>query len=47
MTIDNLREQRWCESKRILVTKRARTDLSEGENAELQRVEANCRAHCG
>jgi hypothetical protein len=40
-------EQQCGESKRILVTKRARTDLNEGEKAELQRFEANYRARCG
>ena len=42
-----LREQQCGESKRILLTKRARTDLTEGEKAELQRFEANYRARCG
>jgi hypothetical protein len=35
------------ESKRILVTKRQRTDLTEGERAELARFEANYKARCG
>jgi hypothetical protein len=34
------------ESKRILRTKRARTDLNEGERAELDRFEANYKARC-
>jgi hypothetical protein len=41
-----LHEQRCEESKRILVTKRARTDLTEAERAELQRFEANYRSRC-
>ena len=41
-----LREQQCGESKRILVTKRARTDLTEGEKAELKRFEENYRARC-
>jgi len=40
-------EQQCGESKRILVMKKARTDLNEGEKAELQRFEANYRARCG
>ena len=40
-------QQEQCgESKRILVTKRQRTDLTEGEKAELQRFEANYKARC-
>lgn len=35
------------ESKRILRNKRARTDLNDGEKAELERFEANFRARCG
>ena len=35
------------ESKRILVMKRQRTDLTEGERAELARFEANYKARCG
>ena len=42
-----LQEQQCGESKRILVTKKARTDLNEGEKADLQRFEANYRARCG
>ncbi|WP_298925747.1 hypothetical protein [uncultured Ramlibacter sp.] len=41
-----LQQQQCGESKRILVTKRARTDLNEGEKAELQRFEDNYRARC-
>jgi hypothetical protein len=41
-----LQQEQCGESKRILVTKRARTDLTEGERAELQRFEANYRARC-
>jgi len=43
----SLREQQCGESKRILITKRARTDLTEGERAELRRFEENYRARCG
>lgn len=40
-------QQEQCgESKRILVLKRQRTDLTEGEKAELQRFEANYKARC-
>jgi hypothetical protein len=42
-----LQEQQCGESKRILVTKRARTDLNEGEKAELRRFEENYRSRCG
>ncbi len=41
-----LRLEQCGESKRILVTKRARTDLTEGEKAELQRFETNYKARC-
>jgi hypothetical protein len=41
-----LQQEQCGESKRILVTKRARTDLTEGEKAELQRFEANYKARC-
>ncbi len=41
-----LQEQQCAESKRILVTKRSRTDLTEGEKAELRRFEANYRGRC-
>lgn len=41
-------QQEQCgESKRILRNKRARTDLTEGEKAELERFEANYKARCG
>lgn len=41
-------QQQQCdESKRILYTKRKRTDLTEGEKAELQRFEDNYHARCG
>ncbi|MCJ0761781.1 hypothetical protein [Variovorax terrae] len=43
----SLREQQCGESKRILVTKRARTDLTEGERNELKRFEDNYHARCG
>lgn len=41
-----LHGQQCEESKRILMTKRSRQDLTEGERAELQRFEANYRARC-
>lgn len=41
-----LHEQQCGESKRILFTKRARTDLNEGEKAELRRFEENYRNRC-
>jgi hypothetical protein len=41
------REQQCGESKRILVTKKQRTDLTEGEKAELRRFEDNYRSRCG
>ena len=41
-----LQQEQCGESKRILVTKRQRTDLNEGEKAELQRFEANYKARC-
>ena len=34
------------ESKRMLESKRARTDLAEGETAELQRFETSYKARC-
>jgi len=43
----SLREQQCGESKRILLAKRARTDLTEGEKAELRRFEENYRSRCG
>lgn len=42
-----LQQQQCGESKRILVTKRQRTDLTEGEKAELKRFEDNYRERCG
>lgn len=42
-----LQQEQCGESKRILVTKRARTNLTEGEKAELQRFEVNYRSRCG
>jgi len=42
-----LREQQCGESKRILFAKRARTDLTEGEKADLRRFEDNYRSRCG
>lgn len=41
-----LQQQQCGESKRILVTKRQRTDLNEGERAELKRFEDNYRERC-
>lgn len=41
-----LREQQCGESKRILKTKRAREDLTDGEKMELRRFEENYRARC-
>jgi arsenate reductase-like glutaredoxin family protein len=43
----SLREQQCGESKRILITKRARADLTEGEKSELRRFEENYRSRCG
>ena len=42
----SLKAQQCGESKRILVTKKARTDLNDGEKAELQRFEENYRSRC-
>ena len=42
-----LAQQQCDESKRILHNKKKRTDLSEGEKADLQRFEDNYRARCG
>jgi len=42
-----LQQQQCGESKRILVTKRQRTDLTEGEKAELKRFEDNYKERCG
>jgi hypothetical protein len=41
-----LQQEQCGEAKRILVTKRQRTDLTEGEKADLQRFEANYKARC-
>jgi hypothetical protein len=41
-----LQQEQCAESKRILLTKRQRTDLTEGERAELQRFEANYKTRC-
>jgi hypothetical protein len=41
-----LRAQQCEESKRILITKRNRPNLTEGERAELARFEDNYRARC-
>jgi len=38
--------QQCAESKRILFSKRARTDLTDGEKADLRRFEENYRARC-
>jgi hypothetical protein len=41
-------QQAQCdESRRILVMKQRRTDLNEGERADLKRFEENFRARCG
>lgn len=42
-----IKAQQCGESKRILLTKRARTDLTEGEKADLKRFEENYLARCG
>ncbi|MCW5644830.1 MAG: hypothetical protein KIT63_22235 [Rhodoferax sp.] len=42
-----LQQQQCDESKRILFKKRARTDLSDGEKADLRRFEENYRSRCG
>lgn len=39
-------QQQCDESKRIIASKKRRTDLNEGERNELQRFEANIRARC-
>jgi hypothetical protein len=39
--------ERCGESKRILAVKKRRTDLNEGERADLARFEENVRARCG
>ena len=41
-----LQVQQCGESKRILNTKRARTDLTDGEKADLQRFEENYKSRC-
>jgi hypothetical protein len=41
-----LQQQQCDESKRILVTKKRRTDLTEGERGDLQRFEANYHQRC-
>ena len=41
-----LREQQCEESKRILITKRNRPNLTDGERVELQKFEDNYRARC-
>ena len=40
-------QQQCDESKRIIASKKRRTDLNEGERGELQRFEANIRVRCG
>lgn len=42
----NIQAQQCGESKRILFAKRARTDLTAGEKADLQRFEENYRSRC-
>jgi hypothetical protein len=42
-----IQEQQCGESKRILYSKRARKDLTDGEKADLQRFEENYRSRCG
>lgn len=42
----SVRAQQCGESKRILVTKKARTDLTDGEKADLRRFEDNYLARC-
>ena len=39
-------QQQCNESKRIIASKKRRTDLNEGERGELQRFEDNIRARC-
>jgi hypothetical protein len=43
---DKLRNQQCMEGSRILATKKKRTDLSDGEKADLLRFEENFRARC-
>ncbi len=40
-------QQQCDESRRIISSKKRRTDLSDAERAELQRFEVNIRARCG
>ncbi len=42
-----LAQQQCDESKRILYVKKRRTDLNEGEKAELLRFEENYKSRCG
>ncbi|RYG13096.1 MAG: hypothetical protein EON92_06520 [Burkholderiales bacterium] len=42
-----LQQQQCGESKRILNSKRARTDLTDGEKADLARFEENYKSRCG
>ena len=42
-----LHEQQCDEGKRIIFTKKKRTDLTEGEKADLQRFEESFRRRCG
>ncbi|MBK6592396.1 MAG: hypothetical protein IPG23_06445 [Burkholderiales bacterium] len=42
-----IHQQQCGESKRILFSKRARTDLTDGEKAELRRFEENYNSRCG
>jgi hypothetical protein len=42
-----LKDQQCEEGKRILHVKKQRTDLNEGEKADLKRFEENYRARCG
>jgi hypothetical protein len=42
-----IHEQQCSESKRILYSKRARKDLTEGEKTDLQRFEENYHSRCG
>jgi hypothetical protein len=41
------KDQQCGESKRILMVKRARTDLTDGEKGDLKRFEDNYKARCG
>lgn len=42
-----IQQQQCGESKRILYNKRARTDLTDGEKADLRRFEENYHSRCG